>query len=341
VIGWIFGAAGVLLGASDLAFQYADRALFITTTRPVGAATAAWVQNACLSPCFGLLGLALLLFPDGRVPSSRWRPALWLGVAAVGTNLFAGAVLAGPLVEPFETVRNPLGVAAFAGALNALNGFSFVAMLAGVGLAALATVLRLRRSRGLEREQLKWIAYAGAVTGGLMVLTFALYFAGFNADAGLAGAVVAVNFAIFPLAAGAAILRHRLYDIDVVINRTMVYGALTATLGTVYLSTVLVLQQALGWLTHDSGLAVAASTLGVAALFRPALTLIQSLVDRRFYRRRYDARRTLEAFAARLRDEIDLGALDSELSTVVQQTLQPAHVSLWLRDPDRGGGFRG
>jgi hypothetical protein len=192
-------------------------------------------------------------------------------------------------------------------------------------------VHRLRRSSGQEHQQLKWIALAASVAGILVVADAASFFLSVDGISQLRIVALGLAFVGFPVAAGVAILRYRLYDIDVVINRTIVYGALTATLAATYLGSVLLLQLALGGLTSDSSLAVAGSTLAVAAIFRPARTRIQEVVDRRFYRLRYDAARTLESFGSRLRDEVALDSLSSELCIVVAETMQPAHVSVWLR----------
>jgi len=330
--GWIFCLAGVVLGVSDFASQYADQMLFISSHPLPGGRTAAWLQNLCFAPSFGLLGLALLLFPDGRLPSGRWRPVLWLALAGIGLIVIGTMLRPGPLTEPFTGVSNPFGIPGSFDLMDTVSGFGFMFMLASLALAAFGLPARLRRSRGLEREQLKWLAFAAAITGVALVIDLVSYFAT-GIDLG-SGVVLGLSFTTFPVAAGAAILRFRLYDIDVVINRTLVYGALTATLAGAYLGSVLLLQLALRPLTESSNLAIAGSTLAVAALFRPARRRIQEIVDRRFYRRKYDAARTLEAFSARLRDQVDLDALGEDLRAVVNDTMRPAHVSLWLRSPE-------
>jgi hypothetical protein len=330
-IGWIFCVMGLLVGLGDLAYQYADFALFGTASSPPGGETAAWLQNLGLPPAFGLLALSLLLFPDGRLPSRRWRPALWLAVTGMAFVVIGYAFRPGPLDDPFATVENPFGISGTYDVMDALSGLGWLSMAVAVALAAAAMVHRLRRSSGQEHQQLKWIALAASVAGVLVVADVASFFLSVEGISQLRIVALGLAFVGFPVAAGVAILRYRLYDIDVVINRTLVYGALTATLAATYLGSVLLLQLALGGLTSDSSLAIAASTLAVAAVFRPARTRIQEVVDRRFYRLRYDAARTLESFGSRLRDEVALDSLSSELCIVVAETMQPAHVSLWLR----------
>jgi hypothetical protein len=239
-------------------------------------------------------------------------------------------VAAAPALRPGEMpdaavkgTVNPLGIDGADAVIDWLEAVSGLAALLSIALATASLVIRFRRSRGVERQQLKWFASAA--------LLFALACVSFLALAGslefLGQLLILTCYALIPVAAGVAILRHRLYDIDVVINRALVYGALTATLGATYLAVVLLVGLAVG----HSGFAVAVSTLAVAALFRPARAAIQGAVDRRFSRRRYDAARTLEAFGTRLRDEVDLEALTADLRGVVADTVQPAHVSVWLR----------
>ena len=211
-----------------------------------------------------------------------------------------------------------------------IGGVGFALMLIAVVASAASLVVRFRRSRGDERQQLKWVTAAAAV----FVVIFMTPIEEFAGD-DIGFATLLLGLLIVAAAVAIATLRYRLYDIDVVINRTLVYGALTATLAAVYIGTVLLLQLALDGLTSGSDLAVAGSTLAAAAIFRPARGRIQQTVDRRFFRRRYDAARTLESFSSRLRDQVDLGALEAELRGVVAETVQPSQVSIWLREGTR------
>jgi hypothetical protein len=272
----------------------------------------------------------LLLFPDGRLLSRRWRPVAWCAAAAIGGVFVAGVLHAGHM-EDRPQLTNPYGVKS--PLVDALQGLSWLLLVIAIVGSVTSLILRFRRAHGEQRQQMKWLAFAGAVAG-TFVIVFTVLYDVVGED--VANAAIMLGVLSLPLAAGVAILRYRLYDIDVVINRTLVYGALTATLAAAYLGCVLLLQLLLGGITGDSSLAVAVSTLAVAALFRPARARIQDVVDRRFYRRKYDAAQTLERFGSQLRDEVDLGALRAELRSVVVETMQPAHVSVWLRPPAAG-----
>jgi hypothetical protein len=332
-VGWIFCLIGLLIAVGNLAYQYADRGLYGAPGSLPGAHTAAWIQNLG-PPAFGLLALSLLLFPDGRLPSRRWRPAV--GVALVGVLGSLGyAIRPGALDWPFVTVTNPYGVAGSRDLVQRAVDYGWALMAAAAALAGVAMWIRLRRSRGVEHQQLKWIALAAVLGGFVIVVNTASFYWPLASIGRERSVVLGIVFAAAPVAAGIGILRHRLYDIDVVINRALVYGSLTATLAGAYLGGVLLLELVLSGLIAGNGLAVAGSTLAVAALFRPARRRIQATVDRRFFRRKYDAARTLERFGVRLRDEVDLDALGVELRGVVAETMQPAHVSLWLREPGR------
>ena len=321
-IGWILLIMGVLTGVWESAegwgYFAAERDL---PGGPVGEWIILWSWIIDLA----LFALVFLLFPNGRLPSRRWRAAVWVLVAAVALALPGQALNAG-LGTEFTSGENPVGVEAIPADSILYLGLALLVTALTAGLASL--VFRFRRANYLERQQIKWIALAAAL---LVAAATAAFF--FWYESVLSQIALALVLTGLPIAAGIAIFRHGLYDIDVVINRTLVYGALTATLALAYLAGVLLLQLALRPLTESSNLAIAGSTLGVAALFRPARARIQEVVDRRFYRRKYDAQRTLEAFSTRLRDQVDLGALHSELSVVVRDTLQPAHLSLWLRAP--------
>jgi hypothetical protein len=312
-IGWL-----LLLAA----LSYVVGGVSVDSSATLAAWVGAWVWMAGIGP---VATFGLLLFPTGHLPSPRWRPVGWLAGAGLA------ALLIGLATDPGEIqdtgVDNPFGLDALPwlpGALAAAGGVALILALLG-SLASL--VARFRGGRPEERQQLKWlVSSATVVLGGVLVSLPIESLGGANAD-NVSNAITSVTVATLPVAMGIAILKHRLYDIDLVIRRTLVYAVLTATLGATYLAGVLLVGLAVG----RSGFAVAVSTLAVAALFRPALARIQAVVDRRFYRRRYDAAQTLEAFGGRLREELDLEALAADLRHVVEDTVQPAHVSLWLR----------
>jgi hypothetical protein len=326
-VGWLFSAAGLFLGLLSLSSGLYWHGYFGDPSPPRSGELLLWIQAwAWIPAVLPLFILIPLLFPTGRPPTPRWRFVGW-AVAAGGTLLLVGSAFAPGSLENFPWAQNPLGIEGFPG--ETLAGISFF-ICAAAALAAIASlVVRYRRSRGVERQQLKWVTAAGA----LLVVSFAaggLLTDSVSEQAGWAALVVGLS--VVAAAVAIALLRYRLYDLDVVVNRALVYGVLTVTLAGSYLGLVLLLQVVL---SPSSDLAVAGSTLAVAALFRPARSRIQRAVDRRFYRRRYDAAHTLERFGARLRDEVDLDSLGGELRGVVAETMQPAHVSLWVREPAR------
>jgi hypothetical protein len=249
-------------------------------------------------------------------------------VAAASPALFLLSLTFGPLlIPPYESMPKPLAVPALTGVANLATAVAFAVTAGGLAVGAWSLVLRFRRARGTERLQLRWLAFAAALTGVLAVVVLVGMAVGATAVLLLAAGVC---MAVLPLATGAAILRYRLYDLDRIIGRTLAYGLLTVLLGLGYAGVVLGLGQLLG---RDSSLVVAAATLAVAVAFQPARRRVQQAVDRRFNRRRYDAGRTIQAFSARLREEVDLDSLTGELLAVVEQTMQPTRSWLWLRQP--------
>jgi hypothetical protein len=328
-IGWIFCTMGLVAGLGNLASGYAEYWLTSGSGTQSLGETAAWFASwwwtfLVIVPTTFLL----LLFPDGRLPSPRWRPVAWCAGLGIGGFVVGYALNAGPL-EDFPMVVNPYGIDSPVVNVVAVAA----ALVVGVCMvtSAISLIVRARRAGRVERQQIKWLAYGSAVVVGTIFLGGVISIW----SGPLSIAIITVALLGLPVITGIAIVRYRLYDIDLLVNRTLVYGALTALLVTVYIGGVVLLQGAFRTLTgQESQLAIVASTLAVAALFNPLRRRIQGFIDRRFYRRKYDARKTLEAFSARLRDETDLQALDRELVGVVRETMQPAHVSLWLR-PDR------
>jgi hypothetical protein len=325
-IGWLLCAFGLVAGLTDFATEYAIYGLLTRPGAVPAAGAVAWLASWLFALELALLAGLLVLFPSGHPPSPPWRGVLWL--AGLGSGLaIVGALALWPLRGiALLQLRTPDP----GGVLAMLYNLGFWAAMAALFGAVAALVVRFRRSSGAERQQIKWLVYAVLV----VIVSFpvpALFETMIGSELA-ADVVYALLVAPIPIAVGVAILKYRLYDIDRLINRTLVYGLLTALLASVYAGVVLVLGQLFGGISaQPPSWAVAGATLAVAALFQPARRHIQQLVDRRFNRRRYDADRTVDAFAVRLRDQVDLEVLATELLAVVDQTIQPTRASLWLR----------
>jgi len=329
--GWLWMAYGLgwaVVGFTNAYVTYVSA----SGTEVLGwARLIGWVNGLAFVPLLGLTALILLLFPDGRPPSRRWRWMVWaIGVLVVVTTI-AAALLPADEADP---IQNPLAVEGSVDAVaDAVANVGVTALFLAILVAAGSLLWRFRRARGLERQQMKWLAYGGAFLAAYIALDLVSL-----APAGLVDALIeALSFGALYVGVGMAVLRYRLYDIDRLINRTLVYGLLTAVLGAVYAAAVLVLGQLFGGVGGDPpSWAVAGATLAVAALFQPARGRTQAVVDRRFNRRKHDTAKTIQAFSTRLRDQIDLDTLSAELLAVVDQTMEPTRVSLWLRPPTRG-----
>ncbi len=334
-VGWLLCLFGLVISISHFSAQYAVYTLLVQPNSVPAGQAMAWIVSWLLPVIIGLSVSYIPLFPTGRLPSRQWRWLPWLTVAFVVVGVLFSAFSSGALMGVLGPIRNPLGVEGFSNVYYEVVLFTVSPVL--LGAAALAVFVRLRRATGVERQQIKWFVYAAAAS--VIGTNFAYLIPGvIDTPLWFERVGFALNIAtipVIPVAIGLAILRYRLYEIDILINRTLVYGALTAMLVAVYFGGVTFLQNVLRALTgQESTLAVVASTLVIAALFNPLRHRIQAFIDSRFYRRKYDAAKTLEAFSAKLRDETDLGALSNDLVGVVRETMQPAHVSLWLR-PDR------
>src|SRR5215204_3835640 len=335
-VGWLLCLYGLGTSIGYFCAEYAIYALLAQpNSLPAGEAMA-WIVSWVLPILNGLMVFYILLFPTGRLPSRRWRWLGWLTVAFVVVGVVLGAFSSGALLGILGPIQNPLGIEGFSNIYYKAVLFTMGTL---VTLAAASSVfIRLRRAVGVERQQIKWFAYAAVayISAGTLaypipiVIDTPLWFErmGFALNIAFIPAV--------PIAIGIAILRYRLYDIDILINRTLVYGSLTLMLALLYFGGVTATQVVFRALTgqeEQPQLTIVVSTLVIAALFTPLRRGIQSFIDRRFYRSKYDARKTLEAFSAQLRNETDLNALSDDLVGVVRETMQPAHVSLWLR-PD-------
>ena len=325
-VGWIFCAIGLCGGASIFFTQYGIYTLVTNPDSLPAGVIATWIGTWVWLPSVTLtITFLLLLFPHGRLLSPRWRLVAWLAAAVTVAGTVLLALVPWDLLDPGVPAQNPVGVES----LRYLGiGPPATILLVGIPamfLSVASLVLRFKRSRGEERQQLKWFVYAGVLVVGASFVPLLI--------PGAASSILQLLvMPLLPVAASIAILRYRLYNIDLIINRTLVYGTLTALLVAAYVGSVVSLQGLFRALTgQGSQLAVVASTLAIAALFNPLRHRVQALVDRRFYRRKYDAAKTLATFNSRLREETDLDTLRNEVLGVVRETMQPEHASLWLR----------
>ena len=340
-IGWLCLVDGLLWTTTNMLDYHS---LYVMASPgsvpfPVGLAG---VNHWLWVPTVGLLGTyVFLLFPDGRLPSKRWRPLAWFSGVVIASGSLGLMLSPGPLDMP-RGIRNPFGLEA--APWVAVAAYAILPLLPLCMLAsALSLVMRYRRSRGDVRQQIKWIAFAASLVALTYLIAIVALFihpseiwfaAGLPLWLDLIEYAALLSITSVPIAIGFAVLKYRLYDIDIIINRTLVYGSLTGALALVYFGGVTVTQALLRNITGQQQLpqlVIVASTLVIAALFNPLRRRFQAFIDRRFYRAKYDARKILEAFSVRLRDETDLEALNKDLVGVVRETMQPAHVSLWLR----------
>jgi hypothetical protein len=333
-VGWIFSAIGLLVATGTLATYYAEYAYVTRPGSLPGAILAAWYSQQTWYPMLTLVFVFTpLLFPTGRLLSARWRPVAVAAVVATAgiTALTSLQATLKPLNEHYA-VPNPIGLAGIQDPENSpVGAVLFGLLLLCMGAAVLSLALRFRRSKGVERQQLKWFTYAGTLVVLWLPATNYLL-PGVLPDVAAVHALFWSAVAFVPVSAGIAILRYRLFDIDRIINRTLVYGLLTALLGALYAGVVLVLGQLFSGIgDNPPSWIIAGATLAVAAVFQPARHRIQQAVDRHFNRRKYDTAQISEAYNVRLRGELDLDTLSAELLAVVDQTMQPTQASLWLR----------
>ncbi|HEX8929031.1 MAG TPA: hypothetical protein VGA45_08975 [Actinomycetota bacterium] len=325
-VGWLLLALGLLVVAAGVATGYARYGLLVRPGTLPGAVYAAAYNSVGLFPIAPCLSFILLLTPTGSLPmGGGWR--WWARIAAAAPLLAVVSLAMLPFGPPYQSVANPLAVTALTNPLEATAAVTLVVTGLAILVAAWSLVVRFRRARGLERQRLRWVALAAVLTAIVVLAIVVLMAAGISAPIDW---LLGICMVLLPLAIGAAILRYRLYDLDRIISRTVAYGLLTVLLGGGYAGVVLGFGQLLG---RNSSLVVAGATLAVAAAFQPARRRVQVAVDRHFNRRRYNAARTIQAFSARLRQEVDLDTLAAELTRVVDRTMEPTTVSLWLRPP--------
>ena len=330
-IGWLFLFIGLDFAVSDLTVQYADYGLFADPGSLPAGVWVGWLSGWLDPVVFVSIMFVLLLFPDGGALSPRWRPVVGFVASVVVLGVLWNALKPAEIFSDSLPVQNPAGVQWLGKNVGFMDTIVFMGFAIGAVLSVTSAILRFRRSRGIERDQMKGLALAAL----LLIVGFvtAAVLAAFHASQ-ISDLVIGLGFAGVAVSVGIGVLRYRLYEIDRVISRTLSFACVTAALGVAYVGLVLLGQSLFASVAGGGGLVVAVSTLVVAALFLPVRSRVQRFVDRRFYRRRYDAQRTLEAFGARLREQVDLDTLLTELHAVVAETMQPAHASVWAREGD-------
>lgn len=336
-IGWIFCICALLSALGNFLLEYTFYTLItVPGSLPAGALLGVFGNWARSLGWFLMLTYLLLLFPNGHLPSPRWRPLAYLIAGLLVAYSIAVLLTAYPYINidtRLAAVRNPLGILVANDLFDQLANFSLLLLYLTIIACIIAVVLRFRRARGEERQQLKWFAYGTTLSILMLIVIIILIFSNVN---GAPGSIFFLTVVFIPISAGIAMLRYRLYDIDVLINRTLVYGSLSALLALLYFGLIFTLQSLLqGTLIQNNGVAIVVSTLAIYALFQPLRRRIQQFIDHRFYRRKYDAARTLAAFGTTLRNEVELSQLREQLVAIVRETMQPTHVSLWLRPPDQ------
>lgn len=337
-IGWILSSAGSFGIVAAITSVYIEQ-----NPTPIGSpgSWADWIGSFIWTLVFVPAIFVIQLFPSGRPLGRRWVPVLWM--AGLGSVFAVGAfaLMPGPMTNSIDPALNPYGAESLRSELEILSDVGGALIIGSIALSVLSLVLRFRRSEGVERQQLKWFAYAGLLNLGAFVVELAVFSIVPETDTlvDISNALFSLTVTSIPVTIGFAMLRYRLYDIDRIISRTLAYGGVTAVLTAGYLLAVLALQSLLP-LNDDSPAIVAASTLAVIAAFGPLRTRIKTLVDRRFNRGRYDAERTIADFGGRLRSEVELDSLTNDLVGVVENTMQPAYLSLWLAHAETSGGKR-
>jgi hypothetical protein len=334
-IGWIFLAIGLGTATTSFSAGYLDYAGSIhaegaLTTQVIGVlGNIVWPLN------IGLGSILLFLFPDGHLPSRRWRFVFWLDLAAISASSLSSAVLPGPVNNGGPAVMNPIGISGAADLLNAIFGIgsSLFALLSLVSV--ISVIVRYVRTQDEQRQRIKWFVFGAALMFVIIILTFTFI----DQNSPFANVGFALGIVMLPIGAGVGVLKYRLYDVDVLINRALVYAVLTAILVVIYAVGVIGVQNLVSGFTRNADdkqpLLIVATTLVVAALFQPLRRRIQYFIDRSFYRTKYDAARTLSEFGTTLRNEVELSALTEHLVGTIDDTMRPVHVSLWLRTPEQ------